>query len=112
MRTFAVIHVSDAVDIWKNVVEKLPMGSRVLFFTRKSQDDDKLKAKISEFGRDFDIHSRIYPDELRFHTPKLRNFVMRTLMDEKTEGFLHVIENEVEIFGQVEPFLVEIERMM
>ena len=112
MRTFAVINVNDSARIAENIAEKLPEGSKLTVFQRKSLENPENQKKILEKCGKTEISFEYYPDELQFHWSKLKNFVTKSFLDRKIGGFLHVIEDEVEIFADTKPFLDEIERMM
>ena len=112
MRTFAVISVNKNVNLDKNILSRLPDGSKVVVFAAENGKNEEIDKLAQLEGRRLDLEVRHYPDELVAHGPKLKNFVSKSFLDDKTAGFLHVIEDEVEIFSSPDVFLDEIERMM
>ena len=112
MRSFVVISVHDDVDIGKNILKMLPKESKILVYMRKSLENGDFSRKIQDFDSEKQIFVKYYPDELRFNGSKLRNFVSHELFDEKTAGFAHIIEDNVEIFNSPDVFLDKIEEMM
>ena len=112
MRTFAILSVNDQAKYGDLIIKKLPEGSKILVFLRESLNTEETRRKILDFGQNRDVQPRFYPDELQNHWSRLRNFVSNMLLDEKTTGFVHVIEDKIEIFGEPCRFLDEIERMM
>ena len=112
MRTFSIICVNDQAKFDELIVEKLPVGSKILVFQRKQLDNEETASKLAKMRQNHDVEMRFYPDEYKNHQTKVRNFASKTFFDEKIEGFVHVIEDRIDIFGEPSKFLDEIERMM
>lgn len=112
MRTIVIFCVNDGAPYWENVVSRLPDGSRVVIFQREGLDDEETRSRLAEFGRRFDIRLTTYPDSMASEWTKLRNLLVRRLVEEGVNGKLHVVEDLVEITSDPMPFLDAIEDMM
>jgi hypothetical protein len=112
MSSFVVLNVSDGPNLEENILKWLPLGSKILVYMRKSLENQDFCVKMANFGGGGRIQVRFYPDEIRFHGSKLRNFVSNQLLDEKIGGFVHVLDDSVQIYNPIGAFTSEIERMM
>lgn len=105
MRTFVIINIHEQAKISEKLLAKLDSSDKIIIFHAENvKTDDVLCVPNTEFVK--------IPDELKIHGSKLRNFISKYLLDNKIQGFVHVIEDSIEIFGDVQPFLNEIEKMM
>ena len=102
MRTFAIINTHEDADILKNIIEKLPENSEIYVF-----QEENFK-KIEKDG----VKTVNFPSEISNYGSKVKNFVSKCFFDNGYRGFLHVLEDSVEILKDTNVFLDEIEKMM
>jgi hypothetical protein len=112
MRTFVILNVNDGVDICENIIKKLPNNSNILVYARESLKNTDFVNTFNSFTGNSNIRLRFYDDDIRFKQSNLRNFVSKQLLDEKITGFVHIIEDIVQIYNDSENFLDKIEQMM
>jgi hypothetical protein len=112
MRTFVILNVNDGVDICENIIKKLPNNSNILVYVRESLKNTDFVNTFNSFNENSNVSLRFYDDDIRFKQSNLRNFVSKQLIDEKTTGFVHIIEDIVQIYNDSEIFLDKIEQMM
>jgi hypothetical protein len=112
MRTFVILNVNDGVDICENIIKKLPNNSNILVYARESLKNTDFVNTFNSFTGNSNIRLRFYDDDIRFKQSNLRNFVSKQLLDEKITGFVHIIEDIVQIYNDSEIFLDKIEQMM
>jgi hypothetical protein len=112
MRTFVILNVNDDVDICENIIKKLPNNSNILVYARESLKNTDFVNTFNSFTGNSNIRLRFYDDDIRFKQSNLRNFVSKQLLDEKITGFVHIIEDIVQIYNDSENFLDKIEQMM
>jgi hypothetical protein len=112
MRTFVILNVNDDVDICENIIKKLPDNSNILVYARESLKNTDFVNTFNSFNGTSNISLRFYDDDIRFKQSNLRNFVSKQLIDEKITGFVHIIEDIVQIYNDSENFLDKIEQMM
>lgn len=112
MRTFVILNVNDGVDICENIIKKLPNNSNILVYARESLKNTDFVNTFNSFTGNNNIRLRFYDDDIRFKQSNLRNFVSKQLIDEKITGFVHIIEDIVQIYNDSEIFLDKIEQMM
>lgn len=105
MRTFVIVKNHSEVDIDKNIIAMLPADSKILVF-KPENEKNEIKAECTN------IQVASYPEEMKTHESKLRNFISSWLIANNTKGFVHVITDSTEIFGNTQVFLDEIEKMM
>ena len=87
MRIFAVLHDHEGVEIEKNIIERLPDGSRVMVFSKNDFKIPGISGKTVEFFK--------FPEEITDKKSKMRNFVIRMVKNTGFSGFLHVSEDSV-----------------
>lgn len=102
MRTFAIINTHKDADILGSIIEKLPENSEIYVFQEENF------RKIEKDG----VKTVNFPSEIADHGSKVKNSVSKYFFDANFKGFLHVLEDSVEIFGETSTFLDEIEKMM
>lgn len=112
MRTFVILNVNDGVDICENIIKKLPNNSNILVYVRESLKNTDFVNTFNGFNENSNVSLRYYDDDIRFKQSNLRNFVSKQLIDEKITGFVHIIEDIVQIYNESEIFLDKIEQMM
>jgi len=102
MRTFAIINNHDNVDISQNIISKLSSDDNLVVFQAKETN--------------FDTHSNTevvkIPEDILDSGSKIKNFVSNYFFANDYKGFLHIIEDNVEILKDPKDFLREIEIMM
>lgn len=102
MRTFAVINTHGDADILKNIIEKLPKDSEIVVFqTKKNEISSRENVKYVDIA-----------EEIAESGSKIKNFVNAYFFAREYNGFLHVIEDAVQIYNDPSTFLDEIEKMM
>lgn len=112
MRTFVILNVNDGVDICENIIKKLPNNSNILVYARESLKNTDFVNTFNSFNENNNVSLRFYDDDIRFKPSNLRNFVSKQLLNEKITGFVHIIEDIVQIYNDSENFLDKIEQMM
>ena len=104
MRTFAIIKTNnEKISIFSNIIQHLPSTDRIIVFNESSNEDTKSLTNVS-FVK--------IPDDCKNSNSKIKNFVTKFFIDENYKGFLHVIEDHVNIFNDPSTFICEIELMM
>lgn len=104
MRSFAILHENEQIDIGKNIIERLPEGSKVMIFSKEDLPVSDVPRKILEFVK--------IPEDLEDKKPKMRNFIIKTLKNSGFNGFLHVAEDSVALKTDPAAFFDEVELMM
>lgn len=104
MRNFAIIDVEGEHSLDKNIIEKINGFGKIIVFTTVGRRD----GLVIPDGVDVEI----IPDDIASSEPKTRNFISRRFLDAKTDGFLHVIQNNVVINESPEQFMSDLEEMM
>jgi len=112
MRTFAIFNVNVGVFPVENLISKLPEGSKIVIFSTNAAYTDEIREELGKIEGKFEIQHRFFPEDIQDSLTKMRNFLFKTMKDEKIAGFLHVIEDVVEILKEPTVFLNELERMM
>ena len=104
MRIFAILHEREEIDIGKNIIEKLPEGSKVMIFSKEDFPVSNFPQNSLEFVK--------IPEDLTDKKPKMRNFIIRTVKNSGFNGFLHVAEDSVALKTDPKMFFDEVELMM
>lgn len=112
MRNFVIISTKNEIDLVKNQISWIPPSDNITVYLKKSLENGEFHEKIEKSRDSGQIRVKFYDDELRFYVPKLRNFIMKDILDEKTGGFVHVLEDSVLILKSPQDFLEKIEHMM
>lgn len=101
-RKIAIINIHNKVDIFENIIKHLDLNDELYVF----------QLKESSFNTHSNTKSIIIPSEYTDSESKIKNYVTKFFFDEKFNGFLHVIEDTVEILKDPTIFIDEIEGMM
>lgn len=101
-RKIAIINIHDNVDISGNIIRYLDSNDEIYVF----------QLKESDFNTHSNIKSILVPSECSDSESKIKNYVTKFFFEENYKGFLHVIEDSVEIMKDPNTFLGEIEVMM
>lgn len=112
MRKFVIISLNDGVNLNENIVKWLPADQEIVVYMRESNKDGNYHREIESYRNENKIKVKFYPNELWTNWSKLKNFVSNDLIQEKTSGFVHVLENTVKIERNPDVFLDKIEKMM
>jgi hypothetical protein len=104
MRTFAIISLRKERDVFENIVKHINKDEKIYIF---GLFDGKYPNHECDSVEVIDI-----PDEVKDSESKIKNFVTRYFFEKNYDGFLHVIEDSVEIFNEPKTFISEIELMM
>lgn len=106
MRTFVILNNHKNVDFHKNIISKLPKGSEIYSFNSIGSDtsDDKTE--------NYTLFNNRIPEEHTKNIPMMRNYIMKWFLDNKKTGYLHFVEDNVEITSDPTNFLDKIEEMM
>ena len=105
MREFAILDIIGNQNIRENIISRLPEGSKITIFSL-------FKGGNADLSDSVDIRTVKIPEELENHESKIRNFAYRTMMGEKKTGFVHFIDENVQIVKEISPFLDAVEDMM
>lgn len=106
MRTVVVINNHTNANIQENIISKIDPETNIIVF--KPQDNKSNDEEINYLN----VKVQHFPSDIIDHDTKLRNFVSKSLLDSKINGFVHVLEDDVKIIGETRVFLDEIEKMM
>lgn len=102
MRTFAIINTHEDIDLCQNIISKIPCDDKIYIFQTK---DNNFETKDN-------LEIVKIPTEMQVNCPKIKNFVSNYFFSQDFKGFLHVIEDTVQILKDPIEFLIEIEKMM
>jgi hypothetical protein len=103
-RNFAIIKLRKDVDIYNNIIKYISKNNKIFIFT-----------VIDDFyinNEDDNIEIVTIPVKYRNSESKIKNFITKYFFNINFNGFLHVIEDSVEIFNDPTVFISEIEVMM
>lgn len=104
MREIAVININDT-DIKERILGRLNFEDNVtVFYDHKIINIDTLKEYCGNFVS--------IPEDILTSQSKIKNFVSRYYFERNYKGFLHVIEDVVNIYNDPRSFMDEIEKMM
>lgn len=106
MRTFVIINNHNNANIQENIISKIDPEANIIVF--KPEDVKSNNEEINYLN----VKIQYFPSDITEHDTKLRNFVSKTLLDSKINGFVHVLEDDVKIIENTKTFLDEIEMMM
>ena len=112
MRKIAVIHTHGSMDIAENILKRLPPDWEKTVYARGSFENDKDYAEKLENVRKLGVAVEFFDDKMWNNLPKVYNKVTSENSGEAFKGFLHVIDDTVQIFGDAERFVGKIEEMM
>ena len=103
MRTFAILNMNENMDISNNILKHLPSDDKKYVFCPSDHKD---------FDCDTNTEVIILPEDILTHNTKLKNYVTKYFFDNGFKGFLHEIEDSVQIMKNPSVFLEKIEEMM
>ena len=106
MRTFVILNNHKDIDFHKNIIAKLPKGSEVYAFGTIEKNE------YGEKTEDYSFSYHPIPEDQTKNIPMMRNYIMKWFLDNKKSGYLHFIEDNVEITSDPTIFLDKIEEMM
>lgn len=112
MRNFVIISTRDDVDICQNIMNWIPDDENVVVYVKKSFENGEFHEKIRKTRENGKITVKFYEDDLRFRMSALRNYILKDMLDAKTGGFLHIIQENVKIHNPIANFVASVEKMM
>lgn len=119
MSTFVVIDSNRNARIGENIIKKLPADAKKILFVSdeyqyKDENNPGIPMDPERLGVDgtSNLTVEFYPDSFTTHDTKLRNFISKWLLENKIGGMVHIIEENVRIKKDINPFVPEIEKMM
>ena len=101
VRIIALTTTNPEVDI-KSTFSKFEKNENTKFIVFSSYDGD--------FGENVEIVK--VPSDIASTDPKIKNFAMKTLFDRGEKGFIHLLEETIEILKSPEHFMNSLELMM
>lgn len=104
MRSFAIINLRKEIDIYQNIIQQINDSEKIFIFTIF----DNFVCNIESDN----ITIITIPNEYTDSEAKIKNYVTKYFIENNFKGFLHVIEDSVEIFNSPEKFVNELEIMM
>ena len=104
MRIFAILNKNKDIDVCKNIVEKLPKGSKVVIYSADEGKNVEISGIDAKFVK--------IPEDLMDRESKIRNFIVKSIKNEGFTGFLHVSSDQVALDGDPERLFDEVEDMM
>lgn len=104
MRNFSIINLRKNIDIYNNIICHISKDDKLFIFTIF---DDYILQDEHE-----NIEIITIPIEYRDSESKIKNYVTKYFFKNNFDGFLHVIEDSVEVFNDPSTFVNEIEIMM
>lgn len=102
MRTIAISVTHKNSDILNQIVRWVKSLSETRIVVYSKDDLDRIDG----------VENRRLPDDTLVSEAKVKNFITNDVIEGGTGGFIHIIDNTVEIFSDPSMFIFEIERMM
>lgn len=104
MRSFAIINIRKEIDIYQNIIQQINDSEKIFIFTIFNNYVCNIESD--------NITIITIPNEYTDSEAKIKNYVTKYFIENNFKGFLHVIEDSVEIFNSPEKFVNELEIMM
>jgi len=101
MREIAIINTGKKIDIENNILKFVKDEGNITIFTPKLPESNDDGMKYVEI-----------PSEILSSKSKVKNFVYSYYFLEKYTGFLHVIEDCIQVYNSPTSFICEIEKMI
>lgn len=102
MRTVAIAVTHRNSDVFGQIVRWVKEVSETRVIVYSEKETDKMDG----------VENRRLPHDALVSEARVKNFITNNLLDDGTDGFVHIIDGAVEIFSDPSKFMMEIERMM